>query len=1498
MDFPMPDQDLSITAPSIAKSSSIATIGNSWSAVGPTGTAGFELPVPTTAGRGYDPQLTLRHNSNSGNGPFGVGWGIDISRISRRTNKGVPRYTVHDEIVNQNGEVCMAELDENGDLKYRLESTYNGQDIGPHKVVRYWPRIEIDFALCECWQRQTGKADEPVFWLVHGADGSLLAYGMTGASRLADPDDASRVSAWLLCESMNARGEHICYEYKADDAEPDPVHDYRAQRYLRRVCYGNVVASNQLLSWTSDNPAATARWYFQLLFDFGERGTLLTDKPEYASTKLWPVRDDAFLTHGQGFELGTRRRCHQVLMFHHFPDGAVENAKLARRLLLEYGPQSDAQPYSLIRAAHYQGFNADGSAENSPPVEFEYSAFSINKVPQRFLESDKQNGIEDGRFYSCIDLWGEGLPGLLCRYDQAWYYRAPKRAKPNTDQVDYEQWQLLEKIPVANRNSAVLQMLTDQIGSGRLQWVTAQPGFSGFRELTEQCDFSDFMCFDAWPTEFFSPQAVVGDFGGDGLPSMAIIASKNVRYYQNLREEGFAPAEEVAHDDDDPLPVFSNSRGELVMLGNLIGSDIPGLCRIRHDRVDYWPSLGHGKFGRGRKISELPFNYGEFDSLRVRLADIDGSGAPALIYLKSDVFEIYLNCAGNGFIQTPVIVPWPTGVRYDSLCHVIFADLQGLGCATLILTVTHMQPQHWRYDFVSAKPYQLIASNNNMGCSTRVTYRSSAQEWLDEKRALLKRRRLPVCRLPFAVSVVKQQQQLDEITGNCLTRGFTWQEGYYDSREREFRGFGHVQQTDSEAATINPDPGFSQPVRVLTWYHTGRALNLSRLTYFKRDAQAIALGKTLFTRYERKKGVDKIVKTTLDAESKYQIARALVGSVLRSETYADTPRLTMPYLVVERRYLVREVRPQDRYAAAVLLPMLAEEIEYQYDGFVNDPLCRHSINLLRDAYGSLIRGFDVSYARRLTADSPAPFPDEDENAFWRDAHDDAQQSFYLRESRARFIDLDTDRQKWRLGLPYQQRENALVLPKGTLPAGLNPAQVSYENFTKHQDSKTWLDLHVLITQSVQRYVGTDGKPLNDGEAGFEALSGRVEVALLDKTALDAYSLPGKDFDVRAELKKIGYTQMPFLFGIVPRGSTHQDLWSAYFNDVEYHDSEHFHHVRRYRETLSHGWTSADYDPFALRIIRVELPDGCVTQTRYDDHHLLPREITDANENVEEVNYDASGQPMRFSFYGSEGGAAVGFCPLSEYIPLPDPHPEKAIANPEGAVQRAASTLHKDLFSWMGQIPPGAALYSKWIDQRLLLPSGHIRASARRRLTHGKDLTADELALLAAIKEVWREPVYTVSLRADRYPGDVIKQQFQMVKACVDGFGRSLQTQQLVDPGEAYEVDPKDCSLLIDNGESPADPRWRISERVEYNNKGLPTRQYRPFFANRHCYVNDRSLHKLGLYDETFYDPLGRVVKVLNAKGYFSRETHHPWYRASYDFNDTAEEAPPSKVPKQ
>ena len=76
------------------------------------------------------------------------------------------------------------------------------------------------------------------------------------------------------------------------------------------------------------------------------------------------------------------------------------------------------------------------------------------------------------------------------------------------------------------------------------------------------------------------------------------------------------------------------------MLGNLLGSDMPELCRIRHDEIKCWPNLGHGSFGAGRVISALPFAYEQFDAIAVRIADLDGSGAPALIYLQSVMVSI------------------------------------------------------------------------------------------------------------------------------------------------------------------------------------------------------------------------------------------------------------------------------------------------------------------------------------------------------------------------------------------------------------------------------------------------------------------------------------------------------------------------------------------------------------------------------------------------------------------------------------------------------------------------------------------------------------------------------------------------------------------------------------------------------------------------------------------------------------------------------------------
>lgn len=1503
----MADQELSIITPSIASSASITTIGKSWGAVGATGAASFELPLPLSAGRGWDPRLSLSYSNQAGNGPFGIGWSLGIAQISRRTAKGVPRYSDLDEIIGDDGEVWLPELNDDGTLKSRLKNSYNGIEVGYHNVVRYRSRVERDFALRERWQRATKTAAEPPFWLIHGADGSLQVYGKTSASRRADPDDALRVGSWLLCESMNPHGEHICFDYLADDQDPDPIHDYRAQRYLRAVFYGNVTASQHLYSWTVDDPAELD-WHFHLLFDYGERTRSLTEAPVYGGDSLavWDKRRDPFSTFGQGFELGTRRLCRQILMFHNFSRPVGEEPLLVQRLLLEYPLPSDPWTYNRITAAHYQAFDASGALETTPPVEFDYSPFEINKTPTRMFAEDNMPGIEDGQFYQCVDLYGEGVPGFLCCDDQWWYYREPRRATSGPEAITYGTWNQLEQIPMARRDAA-RQILLDLIGNGRLNWIVAQPGSSGYRTLNADRGWAPFIEFAGMPLEFFNTLSQLGDLVGDGLNSLAMIGPRAVRLYANRREQGFSSAEEVPREDDeDSLPLFGNAPTELVLLGNMLGSDMSELCRIRHNEIKCWPNLGHGKFGEGRVISALPFLYDEFNVEQVRIADIDGSGAPALFYLKSAGFEIYLNRGGNGLEQTPLFVPWPEGVSYDRLCQVSFADLQGLGCASLILTVPHMNPQHWRYDFVAAKPYLLTATNNNMGCATQVVYRSSAQEWLDEKQQWLTDHpdQTPVCHLPFAVQVVSRQRQLDEITGNCLTQSCLYREGVYDSIEREFRGFGYRQQTDSERATGDEEPGFTAPVRICTWYLTGQAMDRPRHGYFNGDSEAVDLRPTVFSRYHDSDECDEPV-TPDDEDVRYKIARALVGAVARIETWTgtDEPANARLYAVEEFRYLVRDVQPADlREPAGVLLVQTLEKISYQYDGFIDDPLCRHEVLINSSKYGHATHSLTISYARRRLPGDPPPFSDPDEQQWWRDAHDPAQQFFYLNETRARSIDLDERLYEWRLGLPWQQRSNALVLPKGKLPSCLEPQQVTWDLLKEHVRSPEWNALRVLTGQSVQRYINkADGSLLPDGSAQFEALKGPLEMASFDKTALAAYDVLPPPFDILQELVKIGYTLMPLLFDDTAVNADAESLWSAHYNYAKYAAAKDFFRVLEYRETLSHGWTKAQYDEYRLLMISVELPDGCITRCEYDYHALQPVRIIDANENIQEALYEPSGQPLATSFFGTENALPAGFRPLSEYLRPEDPHPDQAIADPQAAVQKAASTLRKDLFSWMGQLPAAAyatpQLLDQWLASGDVLPSLHIRASARRRLAQLTSPTPAEQALRELISTVARKPVHSVVLSADRYPDDSVAAQVQIIISYVDGFGRALQTLQQVEPGIAYAV-AADGSLIVDRGqlrEEHAESRWRVSARVEYNNKGLAVRQFRPFFADTHGYVNDQSLRRYGYFDQLFYDPLGRPVKLINAKGYFSLEDYHSWYQTKHDFNDTDKSAEPESA---
>ncbi len=51
------------------------------------------MRISTSPGRGgFGPQLSLSCDSGASNGPFGFGWSLALPAISRKTDKGLPRY--------------------------------------------------------------------------------------------------------------------------------------------------------------------------------------------------------------------------------------------------------------------------------------------------------------------------------------------------------------------------------------------------------------------------------------------------------------------------------------------------------------------------------------------------------------------------------------------------------------------------------------------------------------------------------------------------------------------------------------------------------------------------------------------------------------------------------------------------------------------------------------------------------------------------------------------------------------------------------------------------------------------------------------------------------------------------------------------------------------------------------------------------------------------------------------------------------------------------------------------------------------------------------------------------------------------------------------------------------------------------------------------------------------------------------------------------------------
>ena len=1526
----------------------IRGIGEKFTSNPVTGTGALSVPIATTPGRsGYGPQLSLAYDSGAGNGPFGFGWTLPLPTITRKTNKGLPQFhdlTESDVFILSEAEDLVPVLSRNQLGKWEREQLpVRTVDGLRYRIDRYRPRIEGLFSRVERWTNTVDAKD--VFWRSISKDNITTWYGKTPESRIADPSDASRIFSWLICQSHDDKGNVIVYGYKAEDSAKifqdssgqilTKAHEHNrndqtrsAQRYLKRIRYGNRSPYYPVLksdaAWPTPPDAfagdGSNAWMFEAVFDYGEHDTVV---PKTWETGTWPVRSDPCSSYRAGFEIRTYRTCQRVLMFHHFPgEPGVGRDCLVRSTDISYSdeaaPAGSRNPvYTFLKAVTQTGYrrnNGGYERRSLPPVEFEYTEPAVQGAVEEVDRQSLENlpiGL-DGDVYRWTDLHGEGVPGILTEQAGAWWYK--RNLSPLTNTAAFAPIETVALRPCAALASGAEFM--DLAGDGQPDVVVMEGPTPGFYQHDDAEGWQAFRPFSArLNRDLRDANLKFVDLDGDGHADVLISEDDAFVWHASLDEEGFGPARRVAQALDEEKGariVFADST-QSIYLADLSGDGLTDIVRIRNGEVCYWPNLGYGRFGAKVTMDDAPWfdHPDQFDHKRIRLADIDGSGTTDIIYLHRDGVRLYFNHSGNGWSLPQTLKVFP---RIDDLASITPIDLLGNGTACLAwcsaLPGDAWRPMRYVNLVGGCKPHLLVKTINNLGSETRVTYVPSTKFYLQDKQD----GRPWVTRLPFPVHVVERVEIYDHISRNHFVTRYAYHHGYFDGEEREFRGFGMVEQWDTEqfaalASVAVPADNIAldshvPPVHTKTWFHTGVYLGRERISrhfegeYFREPGLSVESTRPLLLE-------DTIIPPGLTLEEEREACRALKGSMLRQEIYADdaqhpdaTPtqirRAGMPYTVTEQSFSIRQLQPREGNRHAVFFTHADEALSYHYERNPADPRIQHALTLEVDDFGNVVKQAAIAYGRRAqirVVDEHGNVQLAPNPALLAETADQAKQATALliyTETRVTNAIESLDAHRHPLpceAITYELtgyvptasagrfRASDLVEPDpaeaGRLRHKFTAPEVAYE--AKAAGSQRRRPIECLRTL----YRGDD-------------LSGLLPLGVLQPLALpgESYKLaftPGLLAQVFQRPHQ-GQTAEPLLpdppavlggqagnrggyvhsqalkaNGRFPAGDADHQWWmssgQSFYSpnpadnaatELAY-AQQHFFLPRRYRDPFAQDGF-VDFDVHDLLVAETRDALGNRVTVEANDYRVLhPSLVSDPNRNQSAVAFDTLGMIVGTAVMGKPLPAPVEGDTLNGFVT--DLTPEELngffdAANPHAS----AAALLRDATT------------------RIIYDLNRFRRTQR---AHPDD------------KEKW-QAACAATLARETHVSALLPPQglkIQLSFSYSDGFGREIQKKLQAEPGPLDVNDP-DAPIV--------NPRWVGSGWTIFNNKGKPVRQYEPFFDDTHAFkfaaIN-------GVSPVLFYDPAERVIATLHPNGTYEKVVFDPWRQTTYDVNDTCAARP-------
>jgi len=276
-----------------------------------------------------------------------------------------------------------------------------------------------------------------------------------------------------------------------------------------------------------------------------------------------------------------------------------------------------------------------------------------------------------------------------------------------------------------------------------------------------------------------SDDVALVDMNGDGLPDLVKMDSSGYHVYLNSGSSFSSTSTSWGNPGID-----LNWNNKNVRLADMNGDGLTDI--IFADSNGYYVYLNTGSGftsswqGWGSITNDFNWNNGD-----VRLADMNGDGLPDLVFADSNGYYVYFN-TGNSF-HTPSTTWSNFGDDFNwNNGNVRLADINGDGLTDLVFADSN---GFYMYPETTGSPYLLSSISTDKGATISYNYVKSTGT--------------SGTKLPFNEWLVSQMTIDNGMTNSQHTSDttmYTYKNGTFNWPNKEFRGFGEVDETDPNGA--------------------------------------------------------------------------------------------------------------------------------------------------------------------------------------------------------------------------------------------------------------------------------------------------------------------------------------------------------------------------------------------------------------------------------------------------------------------------------------------------------------------------------------------------------------------------------------------------------------------------------------------------------------------------------------------------------------------------